>query len=44
MDFSDWEEPTETSSDSSEILAWTKDFLSDKYSDNPKRFLEEYRR
>ena len=42
--FSDLDELTETSSDTSDILAWTKDFLSDKYSDNPKSFLEEYRR
>ena len=32
-DFSDLDELTETSSDTSDILAWTKDFLSDKYSD-----------
>jgi hypothetical protein len=45
MDFDlDLDDPTETSSDSTDILAWTKEFLSDKYSNNPKRFLEEYRR
>ena len=44
MDISDWEESEEEVTEkNSSVLDWSREFLSEKYANAPKTFLERYR-
>ncbi len=43
MDTSDWEDEAETAVNDDSLLAWAKEYLSEKYANAPKSFLEAYR-
>ena len=43
MDTSDWEDEAETAVNDDSLLAWAKEYLSEKYANAPKPFLEAYR-